>query len=133
MLKDVNVLQLRPVAKPKKPVASLSRHADFLTLRAEGKTLHVNAWLLINFRSTDTGQLRCGWTIPRQIGTAVVRNRLRRWGREFFRLRIKKLKEGLDINLVFKRREPGFYSSMSHKELDEALEKMVKKLGLAVG
>ncbi len=109
------------------PYAPLTRRADFLELKSVGRHLHINEWLLVNWRKSDRNQLRCGWTIPRQVGPAVVRNRFKRWGREFFRAYVKENPMSLDLNMVFKRREKGFYASIRHKEFDEALGKLVAK------
>lgn len=89
---------------------------------------HVNSWLLVNLQKTESDQIRCGWTIPKQIGPAVIRNRFRRWGREYLRKWSADSKASLDLNLIFKRKEPGFYKSVSHKDFDGAMEKMVLKL-----
>lgn len=107
---------------------SLTRRSDFLSLRSEGKSLHINAWLLVNFRATNSNVVRCGWTLSRQVGTAVVRNRLRRWGREYVRAWSRTVSGGVDMNLVFKRQDRGFYAELSHKEMDVVLAKMVEKL-----
>lgn len=88
----------------------------------------MNAWLLVNMQPTDANQVRCGWTIPKQVGTAVVRNRFRRWGREFMRKWSAHKNKSLDINIVFKRREKGFYKQLDHKEFDEAFAKLVGKV-----
>ena len=77
---------------------------------------------------TQLDVVRCGWTIPRQIGPAVLRNRFRRWGREYLRKWTAENKYSLDLNLIFKRKEPGFYKSVSHKDFDGAMEKLVVKL-----
>jgi ribonuclease P protein component len=79
-------------------------------------------------KKTQLDQIRCGWTIPRQIGPAVVRNRLRRWGREYLRKWSADFAQSLDVNLIFKRKEKGFYKSVNHKEFDEAMDKFVVKL-----
>lgn len=112
----------------KRRLRSLSRRAEFDRLRASGHSFHVNSWLLVNMQSNDLGELRLGWTIARQTGNAVVRNRLRRWGREFLREWDKRRRPGLDLNLIFKRKEKGFYQALSHEEFDGALEKMVAKI-----
>lgn len=88
----------------------------------------MNSWLLANVRLTDLGHIRCGWTIPRQVGPAVLRNRFKRWGREFLRKWSAKSAKSLDLNLIFKRRDKGFYSSVSHKDFDGAMEKLVARL-----
>lgn len=76
----------------------------------------------------EWGHLRCGWTIPRQIGPAVVRNRFRRWGREFLRKWVQENHKAVDVNFVFKRKEPGFYKELKHEEFDGAFEKMAIQL-----
>lgn len=110
---------------------SLSRRSEFLKLKATGRSFHVNAWLLVNFDRTETNQIRCGWTLPRQTGSAVVRNRLKRWGREYLRKWAKTSPLSLDLNLIFKRRDKGFYKTVTHEELDGAFDKLVAKLGSA--
>jgi ribonuclease P protein component len=112
----------------KKRFRSLSRSKDFLNLKTEGIVFHVNSWLLVNLKETELKQIRCGWTIPRQIGPAVLRNRFKRWGREYLRRWSAENKKSLDLNLVFKRKDKGFYKSVSHKEFDGAMEKLVGKL-----
>jgi len=82
----------------------------------------------VNLEKTEADFIRCGWTIPRQIGPAVLRNRFRRWGREYLRKWAADSKLSLDMNLIFKRKEPGFYKSVSHKDFDGAMDKLVAKL-----
>lgn len=79
-------------------------------------------------KKTELQQIRCGWTIPRQIGVAVLRNRFKRWGREYLKKWSAVGEKSLDLNLIFKRKEKGFYKSVSHKEFDEAMDKLVAKL-----
>jgi ribonuclease P protein component len=105
---------------------SLSRRKDFENLRARGNSFHVNSWLLVNMQPNQLKQLRCGWTIPRQIGPAVLRNRFRRWGREFLRKHL--VDKSLDINFVFKRKESGFYKKLNHEDFDGAFAKMATQL-----
>ena len=91
--------------------------------------MHVNYWLLVNVRPTTDPIFRCGFTLTRFIGPAVVRNRLRRWGREYLRRWLKSIVVGFDVNLVFKRREKDFYRNLKHDDFDVAMDKMVAKLG----
>jgi ribonuclease P protein component len=107
---------------------SLSPRSEFLRLKEKGHSFHVNSWLLANVEGTRTNQVRCGWTIPKPIGPAVLRNRFRRWGREYLRKWAAGSELSLDLNLIFKRREPGFYKSVSHKDFDGAMEKLVAKI-----
>jgi ribonuclease P protein component len=114
--------------KISRTLRSLSKRADFENLRAAGHSFHVNSWLLVNMQATDLDHLRCGWTIPRQVGPAVLRNRFRRWGREFLRKWLRENPVACDVNFVFKRKEPGFYKGLNHEEFDGAFEKMAIQL-----
>ena len=96
----------------------------------------MNYWLLVNARQNDLGLFRCGFTLTRQTGSAVLRNRLRRWGKEYLRGWVRDRSANsspaslnLDINLVFKRREKDFYRSITHCDFDGAMDKLVAKLG----
>ncbi len=78
----------------------------------------------MNYIESQTGRLRCGWTLPRQVGPAVVRNRLKRWSRVYFRAR---LKEGhtlpVDLNLVFRKTEGDFYKKLSYERFASVVDK----------
>lgn len=111
----------------------MSRRADFLNLKATGRSFHINSWLLVNLQTTDRNEFRCGFTLPRPTGTAVVRNRLRRWGKEYLRKWTLHHPVSLDLNLVFKRQEKGFYASISHKDFDVAMDRLAAKLERYIG
>jgi ribonuclease P protein component len=68
--------------------------------------------------------MRCGWTLPRQVGSAVIRNRLKRWSRVYLR---HLLAEGLalpvDVNLVFRKAEPDFYKKLNYEQFSRILDK----------
>ena len=113
-------------------IRSLTKRADFENLRASGLSIHVNSWLLVNTQKTKSGEMRLGWTISRYTGSAVVRNRLRRWGREYLRKWRKTNNLSLDLNVIFKRKEKGFFKALTHEELDGALEKLVAKVERAI-
>ena len=83
----------------------------------------------MNFERTERNQFRCGWTISRYVGTAVTRNRLRRWGKDYLRAWRKSVDASLDCNFVFKRGDKERYRTMGHGEFTEAMEKSVIKLG----
>jgi len=108
-------------------VRALNRRADFLALKASGRVVHVNSWLLLNWRPQEDG-VRCGWTIPSHVGPAVLRNRLKRWGREFLRRWAGPAGGGLDMNVILKRKQDGFYRELTHREFDEAMDKAAAKL-----
>lgn len=82
---------------------------------------------MVNYRFQDRKEVRCAWTISRQTAPSVIRNRLRRWGREFFRQWSKAFEGGVDFNLILKRQSPEFYREMKHQEFDQTLAKVVNR------
>jgi ribonuclease P protein component len=63
----------------------LRRRADFLKA-ASGAKAPTSAFVLQAHRRGDEGPVRIGFTVSRQVGTAVERNRVRRRLREVVRL-----------------------------------------------
>lgn len=45
--------------------------------------------MVFNFAMVEVGDFRCGWTLPRAVGSAVVRNRMKRWTRDWLKARLK--------------------------------------------
>jgi ribonuclease P protein component len=83
---------------------------------------------MVNFQPTDLHTLRFGWTIPRYVGNATLRNRLKRWGRECLRKWAKEHELSFDINFIFKRRDEGFYRKLEHVEFDAAIHRFLRKV-----
>ena len=107
---------------------NIKRSSEFLALKQNGKRHWPTKWLLLNFQKNSLGQFRFGVTASRKVGPAVVRNKLKRWSREYFR---STLKAGssfeADINLIFKPMEQNFYKGLPHEEFVKAMDR-----GLAV-
>ena len=112
--------------KQKTLICLLKKSSDFEILKTEGKRVHCAPWLTLNYNYVDSDRLRYGFTISRKVGSAVVRNRLKRLGREFFRKGI--VTGGFDVNLVFRPMPEGFYVDLCYKELELALSQGLKKV-----
>lgn len=82
---------------------------------------------MVNYRLHDLGEVRGAWTISRTTAPAIIRNRLKRWGREFFRKWSQGYPHGLDFNLIFKRQDFQFYRELEHAEFDQVLRKVVNR------
>lgn len=76
-----------------------------------------------------------GFTISAKIGGAVLRNRLKRWGREFLK---RQAPLCVDVNFVFlnTRSASGranIYKELKHEEFDRVLAKTWKIIGQRIG
>jgi ribonuclease P protein component len=113
-----------------KKFTSLTRSSDFLHLKLHGKRFITANWLIISYLYNDSEKLRLGWTISRQVGNAVTRNKFKRWCREYFRLNLcgKDVVSGMDINVVFRPCSKDFYKKLSRKELEIHLDKFFRKI-----
>jgi ribonuclease P protein component len=108
-----------------KSLGRLQRNADFLDLRHNGKKLRPQSWLVFNYKPTDLGHLRLGITASRKVATAVLRNKLKRWSREYARQFIKReFNPSYDLSVVFMPTKEGFYKSLTHVELFKEFDKI---------
>jgi ribonuclease P protein component len=64
--------------------ARLRRRREFVAVQERGRRLHAEE-LVVLVLATGTNRPRIGITVSRRVGTAVVRNRIKRWVREAFR------------------------------------------------
>jgi ribonuclease P protein component len=85
----------------------LRRRREFLAVQRSGKRRRGRFLIIIANRRVETGPTRLGVTVSRKVGSAVVRNRIKRLIREAFRLQRHQLPSGLDLVAVAKRNAPG--------------------------
>lgn len=97
--------------------------------------IHITHWLMVVYRPNGEvgpkGQKisRVGWTLPRSVGTAVVRNRLKRWGRERVKVwDLDRWSKSLDLNFVFKKKATGFYQELSREDFGAAFFRAYEKI-----
>ncbi|MCE3009396.1 MAG: ribonuclease P protein component [Proteobacteria bacterium] len=104
--------------------------SDFLRIKNSGKRRTTSGWLSLAFIKNSEGRLRYGYTITKKIGNAVVRNRLKRWCREyFFRIYSESgLNPEMDVNVLFKPMPSDFYKKLNHAEFIQALDKAFQSL-----
>ena len=94
--------------------------------RGVGRTLTNSFVLLVASGENleDTGS-RLGVTVSRKVGGAVVRNRVKRCIREWFRCASRDLVAGCDLVIIARRGA----ASLSGVEMHAALDELVKSLG----
>ncbi|WP_407933181.1 ribonuclease P protein component [Bdellovibrio reynosensis] len=107
----------------------IKRSSEFLSLKQTGKRHWPTKWLLLNYQKNQVGQLRFGVTASRKVGSAVVRNKLKRWSREYFRaLSVDGKSIEADINIIFKPMDSNFYKGLNHEEFVKAMDRGLEVL-----
>lgn len=80
----------------------LHRRDDFERLRQHGQT-RAHALMILSLLPNDLPHNRYGFIVSKQIGSATIRNRVRRLLRESVRLTHPHLKTGYDLVLIARR------------------------------
>ena len=98
------------------PEYRLRCRRDYGLVRDRGRKRHTPHYIVIVMHRT-CGPTRLGLTVSRKVGGAVVRNRVKRLLREFFRTRYEQLPHHADISIIAKKGA----STLSFAELCEEL------------
>jgi ribonuclease P protein component len=101
--------------------ARLTTRSEFLTLSRGGKKIHTPHFVVLS-KANDKGENRLGVTVSAKVGNAVVRNRIKRLLREFFRRHRQGLPGHRDYVIVAKQGAGEISSYQATKELRNALE-----------
>ncbi len=109
------------------------KRSDFLFLKINGKRLYPAQWVIFNFifvqnSEDEIPKIKVGWTLGRKVGNAVLRNKLKRWCREFFRNQEEYHQLPVKVNLVFRAYEKDFYKNMEYKYFKSVLHKGMQKI-----
>lgn len=77
----------------------LRRSADFEHARLRGRTERTPL-LLLNAVRNEQPATRCGFSVSRRVGNAVIRNRVRRRLREILRRHLPRIPSGWDLAFI---------------------------------
>ncbi|MBS3809243.1 MAG: ribonuclease P protein component [Desulfobacterales bacterium] len=102
----------------------LLKRPEFLNLSRQGNSVH-NRYFVIAYRLNRLDRSRLGVTVTKKIGNAVVRNRIKRIVREYFRLNRHRLAGNLDINVIAKKGA----AHLSGREAFASLRHLFDKIG----
>ncbi len=93
-----------------------------------GCKLHTPHFILL-MAENSAGISRLGLTVSRKIGNAVIRNRIKRVSREFFRHKKENFPVAVDFSVVAKKGAATLSTKEIHTELNRALEFRVSTSG----
>jgi len=106
----------------------LSRSRDFDAVYRHGRSVSTRFLVLNSFGRDDDGPPRIGFAVPRGIGSAVVRNRVKRQLREVWRARLEEIPPGRDFVLIAR---PGLAEAAEARGFDWLGERLGEVLGKA--
>jgi ribonuclease P protein component len=107
----------------------LSRSRDFDAVYRQGRSTSTRFLVLYWFdRGDDPGEPRLGLAVPRALGNAVARNRIKRQLREVWRARLGRIPGGRDYVLIAK---PGLTEAVESNGFDWLGERVDEVLSKA--
>jgi ribonuclease P protein component len=108
----------------------LSRSRDFDAVYRHGRSVSTRYLVLYWFAREDEASsgVRVGLAVPKAVGTAVVRNKLKRRLREAFRARLPELPQDQDYVLVAR---PGLADAVDARGFDWLGDRVDEILGKA--
>jgi ribonuclease P protein component len=107
----------------------LTRSHDFDAVYRRGRSVSTRFLVLYWFAREDASdEPRLGLAVPRRVGSAVVRNRVKRRLREVWRSRLESIPAGCDYVLVVR---PGFAEAAESRGEDWLGERLDEVLGKA--
>ena len=104
----------------------LLKRQEFTGVYATGTPYRNTGFHLFVKKREDYGPSRIGMTVTRAAGNAVIRNQLRRWTRETFRLSKDQVKPGFDMVLNYHRS----LAAKSRQDFDQLFKNILAKADL---
>ena len=101
----------------------LLKRPEYLKLSEEGQRLF-SRYFIVVYASGKHSVSRLGITVTKKIGPAVVRNRLKRLCREYFRFHRDELDAVVDINIIARRAA----AQAANDELTKSLAKLFSQI-----
>ena len=106
----------------------LSRSRDFDAVYRHGRSVSTRFLVLYSFdRDEDGGDPRLGLAVPKAVGGAPARNRIKRQLRAIWRDRVERVPAGRDYVIVVRPGLPEAAESHGHEWLVERVDEVLGK------
>ena len=106
----------------------LSRSRDFDAVYRHGRSVSTRFLTLYWFqREEPVGDPRLGFAVPKAVGNAVVRNRIKRQLREIMRGRIESVPSANDYVLIVRQGLPEAAEANGHEWLEQRVDEVLGK------
>jgi len=102
--------------------ARLRKRPQFLKLSRTGSKFQTAHFVVIS-KTNDAIESRLGITVSGKVGNSVVRNRIKRQVREFFRRHRAELPKATDFLIIARDSSATLANELIARELDQALAK----------
>jgi ribonuclease P protein component len=101
----------------------LLKRPEFLELSRIGRSEHSSCFVAVFAPGRKTNS-RLGVTVTKKVGNSVVRNRIRRYVREYFRNHRHSIAGNWDINIIAKKRAAEASSQRVFASLQQLFDKI---------
>ncbi len=103
----------------------LKKRSDFKELSIGGKAIYGSNWIILKVKKNQHTSHQVGWTIPKYVGNAVLRNKFKRWLRDILErkgnLNNSALKDNYDLNFIFRKKPPEFFKDINYKIFEKVV------------
>lgn len=106
----------------------LTRKSEFERVYREGEKGVNHVFVCYVLRQAGQGR-KIGYAVSRKVGSAVVRNRIKRYIREFYRTSRERLAEDLAVVVVARVAA----AKMTHAQCDDAIDRIFRQGGVFSG
>jgi ribonuclease P protein component len=115
-----------------KKIYRLRSKNDFALLSTRGQTVFGSHWLIFKVLNHEEKFHKLGWTVPKYVGNAVLRNKFKRWLREILenkkQMTLKLSEKHYSLNLILRKKNASFYQDVKFEEFERAVLNGLRKI-----